>query len=193
MAGFIGRERELAALDRALRRVGDGGRAGRPGRAILMRGRRRVGKSRLAEEFVDRAGVPHLYFTASAQQDVDTDLRLFTEVQWLRESLRRLPGDLLPEGTAAIGGYRTRTNDVEIDVVGADREPVAKHVTVVGSIKWLSSDAFDAHDLARLMVHRSRLPGADDATPLLAVSRGGTTTDGVLALGPDDLMAAWRP
>jgi AAA+ ATPase superfamily predicted ATPase len=474
MAGFIGRERELAVLDRALRRVGGGGRAGHPGRAILMRGRRRVGKSRLAEEFVERAGVAHLYFTASAQQDVDADLRLFTEAavasdlpgadlfreqvpsswdaalrllaaalptdqpcvvvldempylvandpgsegslqklfdrelsrrpvlllcigsdlammealnhygrpfhqratemvvpslnpddvagmldlppadafdaylvtgglplildEWprgasisgylakavadptsallvsaermlaaefpveaqarrvlgaigsgersftligraagglpqatlsralqlltakrlveasvplsvrasretrylvvdpylrfwlrflgphlaeiergrgdlvcnrieaswsswrgravepvIRESLRRLPGDVLPEGTAAIGGYWTRTNDVEIDVVGADREPVAKHVTVIGSIKWLSTQPFDAHDLARLVVHRSRLPGADDATPLLAVSRGGASTGGVLALGPDDLLAAWRP
>src|SRR6187551_2112575 len=79
MVGFVGRERELAVLDRMLRRVEAGGRAGRPGRAILMRGRRRVGKSRLVEEFVERAGTPYLFFTASAQPDAAADLHLFTE------------------------------------------------------------------------------------------------------------------
>ncbi len=473
MTGFIGRDRELAILNRALSRVGTSGRAGRPGRAILMRGRRRVGKSRLAEEFVERAGVPHLFFTASAQSGREADLSLFTDAavssdlpgadmfhdqtptswdaalrllaaalpedqpcvvildempyliandpgfegslqkvfdrelsrrpvlllcigsdlgmmealndygrpfhqratemvipplspadaatmldlpaadafdaylvtgglplildEWrsgvsvigylsdavtdptsallvsaermlaaefpveaqarlvlgaigsgeraysligraagglpqaslsralqlltakrlvdatvplatrvsretryvvadpylrfwltflgpylaeiergrgdlvltriqaswtswrgraiepvIRESLRRLPAGILPEGTTVIGGYWTRTNDPEIDIVGADREPIAKRITVVGSIKWLNSRAFDAHDLARLMVHRSRLPGADDSTPLLAVSRAGTTVDAVAAFGPDDLIAAWR-
>lgn len=473
MSGFIGRERELTILNRALSRVKGGGRAGRPGRAILMRGRRRVGKSRLAEEFVERAGVPHLFFTASAQPAREADLGLFTEAAgssdlpgagvfrdqtpsswdaalrllaaalpeeqpcvvildempylvgndpgfegslqkvfdrdlsrrpvlllcigsdlammealndygrpfhqratemvvpplspadaaimldlpaadafdaylvtgglplildewpsgvsvtdylrdavtdptsallvsaermlaaefpveaqarlvlgaigsgertysrigraagglpqaslsralqlltakrmvdatvplstrasretrytvadpylrfWLtffgqhlseiergrgdlvlariqsswatwrgraiepvvRESLRRLPSGTLPEGTAVIGGYWTRTNDPEIDIVGADREPIAKRITVVGSLTWLDTRAFDAHDLARLMVHRSRLPGADDSTPLLAVSRAGTTVDGLPILGPDDLIAAWQ-
>jgi uncharacterized protein len=109
----------------------------------------------------------------------------------IRESLRRLP-DVLPDGTAVIGGYWTRTNDPEIDIVGADREPVAKRITCVGSVKWLENRAFDARDLARLIVHRSRLPGADDSTPLVAVSRGGAAVDGVVPLGPEDLLAAWQ-
>ncbi|MGH3687370.1 MAG: AAA family ATPase [Pseudonocardiaceae bacterium] len=50
-----------------------------PGRALLIRGRRRVGKSRLVEEFVERAEVPYLYFTASAQPTVVADVRLFVE------------------------------------------------------------------------------------------------------------------
>jgi AAA+ ATPase superfamily predicted ATPase len=470
MAGFVGRERELASLDRLLQRVADGGRGDRPGRAILMRGRRRVGKSRLVEEFVERAGVPYLFFTASAQPTVEADLALFAEAalaselsdafadqsprswdaalrllasalpedrpsvvvldempyllandrgfegtlqklfdrelsrrpvllvcigsdlammealneygrpfhqratemivpplnpaevatmldlapadafdaylvtgglplildEWprgaspagyleeavadptsallvsaeralaaefpveaqarnvlaaigsgersftligraagglpqasltralhlltskrlveaavpvsarpsrdtryviadpylrfwltflgphiaeiergrgdlvlrritaswtswrgraveplIRESLRRLP-DVLPEGTAVVGAYWTRTNDPEIDIVGADREPVAKRITCVGSVKWLESRPFDAHDLARLIVHRGRLPGADDSTPLVAVSRSGAGVDGVHTLGPDDLIGAWR-
>ena len=40
---------------------------------------------------------------------------------------------------------------------------------------------------------RNRLPGADDTTPFLAVSRNGTTTSGVTILTPDDLLAAWEP
>ncbi|HEV2637391.1 MAG TPA: ATP-binding protein [Actinocrinis sp.] len=79
MDGFIGRDRELALLNRQLSRVADGGRTGRPGRALLVRGRRRVGKSRLAEEFIRTAGVPSLFFTASAQPSADPDLRLFVE------------------------------------------------------------------------------------------------------------------
>jgi hypothetical protein len=36
------------------------------------------------------------------------------------------------------------------------------------------------------------MPGADDATPLLAVSRSGIATDGVAAFGPEELLSAWR-
>lgn len=109
----------------------------------------------------------------------------------IRESLRRLPEGYLPKGTAAVGGYWTRTNDPEIDLVGADREPIAKRITFVGSVKWLESRPFDSHDLARLMLHRARLPGADDSVELLAVSRSGATTDGVRVLGPEDLLTAY--
>ena len=40
--GFVGRQRELAQLDDLLDRVRSGGRVGRPGSAVLIRGRRRV-------------------------------------------------------------------------------------------------------------------------------------------------------
>lgn len=110
----------------------------------------------------------------------------------VRESLRRMAPEALPEGTRAVGGYWTRSNDPEIDIVGADREPIAQRITSVGSIKWLESRGFDHRDLARLIDHRSRLPGADDATPLVAVARAGVEAAGVTAVGPDDLLAAWR-
>jgi len=110
----------------------------------------------------------------------------------IRESLRRLPPGVLPDGTNAVGGYWTRINDPEIDVVGADRQPIAKHITLVGSIKWLEARPFDTHDLARLVTHRSQLPGADETSTLLAVSRAGSGVDGMLALDPDDLITAWQ-
>lgn len=110
----------------------------------------------------------------------------------LREALRRLPQGALPEGTAAVGGYWTRTNRPEIDIVGADREPIAKKVTIVGSIKWQEQRPFDSHDFARLVLHRSQLPGADDDTDLMAVSRSGSTVESVRILTPEDLLAAWR-
>jgi len=111
----------------------------------------------------------------------------------VRQSLLRLPSGMLPEGTETVGGYWTRTNDPEIDLVGADRAPIAKKITMTGSIKWLENKPFDGRDLSRLVIHRSRLPGADDGTPLLAVSRTGATTSGVTILTPDDLLAAWEP
>jgi hypothetical protein len=110
----------------------------------------------------------------------------------IRQSLLRLPAGILPQETEAVGGYWTRTNDPEIDLVGADRSPIAKKITMAGSIKWLDNKPFDARDLARLVVHRSQLPGADDTTPLLAVSRTGTSVTGATVITPDDLLAAWE-
>ena len=111
----------------------------------------------------------------------------------VRQSLLRLPAGALPEGTDAVGGYWTRTNDPEIDLAGADRAPIAKKITMVGSIKWLENKPFDGRDLARLVIHRSQLPGADDRTPLLAVSRTGATASDITVLTPDDLLTAWAP
>ncbi|MQA98518.1 MAG: ATP-binding protein, partial [Streptosporangiales bacterium] len=109
----------------------------------------------------------------------------------IRESVRRMT-DGLPEGSAAVGGYWTRANDVEVDLVGADREPVAKKITFVGSIKWKEKRPFDAADLAELATHRAKIPGAGEATPLVAVSGCGVTVDGVQGIGPDRLIEAWR-
>ncbi|MFI2649733.1 ATP-binding protein [Micromonospora fulviviridis] len=110
----------------------------------------------------------------------------------VRESLRRMPAGHLPAETAVVGGYWTRTNDPEIDLVGADRTPVAKRITFVGSIKWLENGPFDAHDLGRLVLHRAQLPGADERTPLIAVARSGRSVEGVTLLGPEHLLTAWR-
>jgi hypothetical protein len=67
-AGFVGRAVELARLETLLSRVGDA-RRDLPGVAVLLRGRRRVGKSRLVEVFCERAGVPSVYFQASQGAD----------------------------------------------------------------------------------------------------------------------------
>ncbi|MGH3751919.1 MAG: AAA family ATPase [Pseudonocardiaceae bacterium] len=60
-ATFIGRSSELSLLGKRLGRVAASGSA----TAVALRGRRQVGKSRLVQEFCDRAEVPYVYFAAT--------------------------------------------------------------------------------------------------------------------------------
>lgn len=110
----------------------------------------------------------------------------------IRESLARLPAAARGQLDGIVGGYWTRSNDPEVDLVVADRGPVARRVEAVGSIKWLESTPFDGHDLARLISHREKVPGATSETSLIVVSRAGTEVDGVVALGPEQLLEGWR-
>lgn len=71
---FVGRESELTLLRKRLDRVRESGQAS----FIAMRGRRRVGKSRLAEEFAHASGCPYVYYTA-VQQDGESELERFVE------------------------------------------------------------------------------------------------------------------
>ncbi|WP_329123254.1 ATP-binding protein [Streptomyces sp. NBC_01465] len=109
----------------------------------------------------------------------------------IRESLARLLPDGELPAAPAVGGYWTRSNDVEIDIVGADREPVAKKLLFLGSVKWLENSSFDAHDLAALHKHRAAV--TDDPVPLVAASRAGVSCAGLQgAYGPEELLGAWR-
>lgn len=109
----------------------------------------------------------------------------------VREGLARLLPDQGLPAAPAVGAYWTRSNDVEIDLVGADREPVAKRLLFVGSVKWLEKSPFDSHDLAALHKHRAAL--TDEPVPLVVVSRSGVTCDGPQAVyGPAELLGAWQ-
>ncbi len=71
---FVGRQPELRLLGKRLETVREAGR----GVLLGMRGRRRVGKSRLAEEFAEAAGCPYVYYTA-VQQPSERELDRFVE------------------------------------------------------------------------------------------------------------------
>lgn len=96
MADFVGRERDLGRLDEQLERVASTGR----GRFVSMRGRRRVGKSRLVEEFLLRSGAPHVFFAAS-RQPPGRELALFAEE--VGES--NLPAAALVRGGVSFDGW----------------------------------------------------------------------------------------
>jgi AAA+ ATPase superfamily predicted ATPase len=114
----------------------------------------------------------------------------------VRESLARLVPDADwadPDSTVEVGGFWTRTNDVEIDLVGADRRPIAKRIGYLGSVKWHDTAPLARKDFTALAAVADRVPGATDETPLIGVSRARSE------LGPwsavysaEDLVAAWR-
>lgn len=109
----------------------------------------------------------------------------------LRESLARLLPDGPLPAAPVVGAYWNRSNTVEIDIVGADREPVAKELCFLGSIKWLERSPFDSGDLAALRRHWAAM--TDRPVPLVAISRSGVTATGQdAAYGPAELLAAWR-
>lgn len=102
--------------------------------------------------------------------------------------------DLPWPDAGAVGGWWNRRFDPEIDLVGADRAPVANRIQFAGSIKWLNGP-FDDRDLATLRRAATAVPGLDPATAdLVVVSLSGTDMTGDVALswGPDDVIAAWR-
>ncbi len=107
--------------------------------------------------------------------------------------LRLLPDTDWPE-TGAVGGWWNRQNKPEIDLVGADRGPVATRVHFVGSIKWYDNKPFTAHDYDDLARDATAVPGAPPGTPLVAVSRTGFAGSLPLAAkwGPEDLLRAWE-
>lgn len=113
----------------------------------------------------------------------------------IRESLLRLlPDEGWPE-TEAVGGWWNRRNNPEVDLVGADREPVAGSVHFLGSLKWLESQPFGRRDFDNLVRVMLAVPGAVEGTPLVAVSRCGVAEGLPLAAhwGPGDLVRAWQP
>jgi uncharacterized protein len=91
VSDFVGRESELERLNGHLAAVSAGA-----SRLLAIRGRRQVGKSRLITEFVERAGVPQLFVTASLQATVRDDLAYLVDEATRSSSL---PGrDLLAAG-----------------------------------------------------------------------------------------------
>lgn len=110
----------------------------------------------------------------------------------IREALRRTPPDVDPR-VEVVGAYWTRSNEVDVDLVGADGVPIARRIGFVGSVEWHEDQPFDARDLATLIVARDRVPGADRDTPLIAVSRvGGSVAGAVASYGAENVLAAWR-
>ena len=93
----------------------------------------------------------------------------------VREALLLAADDLPWPEVGAVGGWWNRSFQPEIDLIGADRSPIAGAIHYVGSVKWLSR-AFDDADLAALRRDAVAVPGFDPGTTgLVAVSRAGVS------------------
>jgi hypothetical protein len=112
----------------------------------------------------------------------------------VREALLRIGSDLGYAEVGEVGGWWNRQNNPEIDIVAMNRDGRGTAVTFVGSIKWRESQAFGRREYADLVRDAAQVPGVDDETELLAVTRTGTVGDEVpiRCLGPDGLLNAWR-
>lgn len=127
MDGFVGRTRELDLLNGLLGAVEAGGRSGRPGKALLVRGRRRVGKSRLVEEFIDRSGRPHVFFTAVGGS-LTHDLAGFVET---------LAASNLPAGTLTADFVEPRTWDAAFGLLAQVLPADSPSVVVLDEMPYL--------------------------------------------------------
>jgi uncharacterized protein len=113
----------------------------------------------------------------------------------IREALSLAAAELpWPEATA-VGGWWNRAFDPEIDLVGADRGPVARKLWYAGSVKWLDHP-FGRRDLAALQRGAPQVPGFDPGeTALIGVSCTGFTdsaaTDLALCWLPRDIVSAF--
>ena len=95
---LVGRATELGLLQKRLDNITRTG----TGIAVSMRGRRQVGKSRLVQEFCDRAGLPYFSFTAvKGASSVEATTQFLAE---LVESALPRDRDLVPVGRPA-GGW----------------------------------------------------------------------------------------
>ncbi|WP_234542350.1 AAA family ATPase [Streptomyces shenzhenensis] len=118
----------------------------------------------------------------------------------IREALELVAatGDFPWPDTEVVGGWWNRRFAPEIDLVGADRAPVAGTVFFAGSVKWLTTP-FGRQDLNALAHGAREIPGfgTKTAADLAVVSLSGTTpavtADAVgLVWGPREVVSAWK-
>jgi hypothetical protein len=133
-AGFVGRTHELSLLTKRLDRIRESG----VGVAVTIRGRRQVGKSRLAQEFCDRAGLPYVFFAATKGASPVEAVSGFADA--IADSTLRVgaPGRALTPSPAA-GSW------ADVFRVLADALPERPSIVVIDELPWLSEqdDVFD--------------------------------------------------
>ena len=114
----------------------------------------------------------------------------------VREAVDELIPDARFGSAAVVGAYWTTDNAVEIDLVGADRrDPPAKRIAFLGSIKWREARPVTLSDYNALVAAGAKVPGASPTTMKVAVSRLGADADARTAfdvvLEAGDILAAW--
>jgi hypothetical protein len=129
--GFVGRVSELALLHKRLDRVTASG----AGTALVIRGRRQVGKSRLAQEFCDRAGMPYLFYTATKGA---------SPVEAITEFLAELSNSGVPRDRGLIPAEQAASWPDAFRVL-ASVLPESPVVLVLDELPWLAEqdDIFD--------------------------------------------------
>ncbi|MCT9078650.1 ATP-binding protein [Streptomyces fulvoviolaceus] len=121
---FQGRTADLGLLSRQLDDV-VGKRGATRGRAVIMTGRRRVGKSRLVQEFCDRSGLPYTVFQATRGRNPVAERADFAT------ALSALPGAELVAGLQAADWNQALRS---LAVAVPDDSP---SIAVIDEVPWL--------------------------------------------------------
>lgn len=105
-------------------------------------------------------------------------------------------GELPWQEVTVVGGWWNRRFDPEIDLIGADQSPIARHILFTGSIKWLITP-FDRHDLAAHHAAATQVPGYEyGSTGTAVASLSGTDLPAEHAVnvtwGPEQVVDAWK-
>ena len=121
---FTGRTEQLRVLARELKEARSTGR----GRFVLLRGRRRVGKSRLAEEFLLRTKARHVFFAATRGRAPERELAAFTSL---------LAASDLPAAPLVRAGARFETWDAAFALIAESSERRSPSVVVIDEFPHL--------------------------------------------------------
>ncbi|MFJ9391518.1 ATP-binding protein [Nocardioides sp. NPDC101246] len=110
----------------------------------------------------------------------------------VRDAVFRLGREDWPD-VRAVGGWWPRSNNPEIDLVGANTRP-AHQIAFVGTVKWRSDKPLSERDLHQLAQDSAAVPGADPLTDLVGVCPAGAEPGAAFAKvwTADDLLSAWR-
>lgn len=121
---FVGRERELAVLREEAERV----QAEGAGRLVVIKGRRQVGKSRFVEVFLERTGLPHVFFAATKGRPAALQLRAFAE---------ELARSSLPAAELVRGGVVFDRWEAALEAAAVGSGPGSVAVVVLDELPYL--------------------------------------------------------
>lgn len=130
MSDFVGRQVYLDRLSEDLKAVQSEG----SGRFVAVRGRRRVGKSRLVQELLTRAEAPYVFFQAS-KQSLGDEIRLFTE---------EIGNSSLPAADLVRSGTTFDTWAAAISLIASQATKKRPAVVVIDEFPYLLEENRDA-------------------------------------------------
>jgi len=123
---FRGRVGDLALLDGRLRLVVEG-RGSSRGTAVVVTGRRRVGKSRLVQEFCDRSGLPYVIFQATRGRTAAAERADFASA---------IAQSSLPDGRL-VAGTRPEDWNHALRTLVAALPNDAPSIAVIDEVPWI--------------------------------------------------------
>ena len=181
---FTGRERELGLLAKRLAEVRRGGH----GALVTMRGRRRVGKSRLVEEFGRSANCPCVFYTA-VQEEGETELRRFT---------RAIEGSEVPRAADVRSGLRPESWEAALALAADGATKATPTILVIDEFPYLAGKESSIEAVMQLVWDRTlqRTPmltiliGSDEATMEALTDQGRPLYDRAREMAIEPLSPA---